>query len=137
MENQQDNSSNPPSEQGTIQQGGTYQTDTYSGAYGQNQSDSDGSGKDRYEELPENELPPLTEADTAPMFTDLGMGSEDPYNQGGDEAIDTILHVDTHTAINTAEQRSNSLAYDGEADDLTIDIDADEEIRKLDQESRS
>lgn len=74
------------------------------------------------------ELPPLSEADTAPMFTDLGLGAEDPYNKGGDEALDTVLHTDTHTAINTAENRSNSLAYEGDIDDLTTEIDPEEEF---------
>ncbi|MFC5408948.1 hypothetical protein ACFPMF_06495 [Larkinella bovis] len=73
-----------------------------------------------------DQLPPLSDADTAPMYTDLGLGSEDPYNKGGDEATDTLLYTDTHTAINTAENRSNSLAYEGDIDDLTMEIEPDE-----------
>ncbi|WP_128545226.1 hypothetical protein [Larkinella soli] len=114
------------SDQGTIQEGGTFQTDTYSDAYGQNQSDPfPGSGPDRNAPpLDETlEIPPLSEADTAPMFTDLGLGEEDTYNKAGDEATDTMLFTDTHTAINTAENRSNSLAYEGDLDDLTEEID--------------
>jgi len=135
--NNQDLSQNDPiSDQGTFQQGGTYQTDSYSDSYGQNQSDSyPESGKDRFEQYPEDQvIPPLSEADMAPMYTDLGMGNEDAYNKGGDEAVDTMLYSDTHTAINTAENRSNSLAYEEEADDLTMDIDSDEDIDRLDQE---
>ncbi|GAB3920180.1 hypothetical protein [Larkinella terrae] len=75
----------------------------------------------------EDELPPLSAADTAPMYTDLGLGAEDNYNKGSDEALDTMLYSDTHTAINTAENRSNSLAYEGDIDDLTIDIDPENE----------
>ncbi|RRB06335.1 hypothetical protein [Larkinella rosea] len=73
----------------------------------------------------EDEIPPLSEADTAPMYTDLGLGPEDAYNKGGDEALDTMLYTDTHTSINTAENRSNSLAYEGDIDDLTIEIEKD------------
>ncbi|MFD1143399.1 hypothetical protein ACFQ4C_19880 [Larkinella insperata] len=74
------------------------------------------------------EIPPLSEADTAPMFTDLGLGAEDPYNKGKDEAMDTMLYTDTHTAINTTENRSNSLTYEGDIDDLTSEIDPEEEF---------
>lgn len=73
----------------------------------------------------EDELPPLSEADTAPMYTDLGLGAEDAYNKGGDEALDTLLYTDTHTSINTAENRSNSLAYEGDIDDLSMEIEED------------
>ena len=136
MENQQNSQQGPVQDQGTIQEGGTFQTDTYSDAYGQNQSDpTPGSGREYFGQNMENEdLPPLSEADTASMYTDLGMGNEDPYNHGDDEAMDTILHTDTHTAINTTESRSNALAYEDEADDLTMEIDLDDEIEALDRQ---
>ncbi|GAB3330305.1 hypothetical protein GCM10027299_34750 [Larkinella ripae] len=76
----------------------------------------------------QDDIPPMSEADTAPMYTDLGLGAEDPYNKGGDEAMDTLLYTDTHTAINTAENRSNSLAYEGDIDDLTVEIDPDDTV---------
>ncbi|GAB3898571.1 hypothetical protein GCM10028803_18250 [Larkinella knui] len=85
-----------------------------------------GNYHQRHTSEDEDGLPPLSEADVAPMYTDLGLGSEDTYNKGDDEAADTLLYTDTHTAINTAENRSNSLAYDGDSDDLTIEIDPDE-----------
>ena len=79
MESNNENLSenNPVSDQGTMQEGGTFQTDTYSDSYGQNQSDSyPASGKDRYEQYAEDQnIPPLSEADVAPMYTDLGMGA--------------------------------------------------------------
>ncbi|MGA0558501.1 hypothetical protein ACO2Q8_17700 [Larkinella sp. VNQ87] len=75
----------------------------------------------------QSDIPPLSEADTAPMYTDLGVGGvEDPYNKGEDEAMDTLLYTDTHTAINTTENRSNSIAYEGENDDLTLEIDPED-----------
>lgn len=134
MESNPDNNQDRIQDEGTFQEGGTFLTDTYSDSYGQNQSDPyPGSGPDRQALHDDDDIPPLSEADTAPMFTDLGMGAEDPYNKAGDEAMDTILHTDTHTSINTAEMRSNSLAYDGESDDLTMDIDKDDEINRLDE----
>jgi hypothetical protein len=91
---------------------------------GEFDSDSPKPGNYRSPQTPEDEeeLPPLSEADTAPMYTDLGLGPEDTYNKGGDEATDTLLYTDTHTSINTAENRSNSLAYEGDIDDLTMDV---------------
>ena len=126
MESNEQNSQDRLPHEGTLQEGGTFSTDTFSDSYGQNQSDPfPGSGPERQALHADDDLPPLSEADTAPMFTDLGMGAEDPYNKAGDEAVDTILHTDTHTAINTSEMRSNALAYEGETDDLTMDLDED------------
>ncbi|GAB3256957.1 hypothetical protein GCM10027347_19100 [Larkinella harenae] len=97
---------------------------------GNQDSDFPKTAQNRQTSTPEDpdSLPPLSDADTAPMYTDLGLGEEDPYNKGGDEATDTLLYTDTHTAINTAENRSNSLAYEGDIDDLTTEIDPDEEV---------
>jgi hypothetical protein len=95
---------------------------------GQAASDSPDTPLSRRTQTPEDpdSLPPLSDADTAPMYTDLGLGAEDTYNKGDDEANDTLLYTDTHTAINTAENRSNSLAYEGDIDDLTMEIDEEE-----------
>ena len=96
---------------------------------GDSAADSPKPGNYRQSQSMEDEdgLPPLSEADTAPMYTDLGLGSEDTYNKGHDEATDTLLYTDTHTAINTAENRSNSLAYEGDIDDLTTEIEPEQE----------
>jgi|GEM_PF-4903449 len=137
MESQQNDHQDRITEQGTYQEGGTFQTDTYSDSYGINQSDSyPGAGMEHHDRLAEDNIPELSEADTAPMYTELGMGREDSYNHGDDEAMDTILHTDTHTAINTAEARSNALAYEDDADDLTMEINLDDEIDELDRLNR-
>ena len=96
---------------------------------GERDSDSSEPIQNRQQRSSEDpdSLPPLSDADTAPMYTDLGLGAEDPYNKGGDEATDTLLYTDTHTAINTAENRSNSLAYEGDIDDLTVEIEPDDQ----------
>ncbi|RCR69649.1 hypothetical protein [Larkinella punicea] len=96
---------------------------------GDSAADAPKPGNYRQSQSMENEdgLPPLSEADTAPMYTDLGLGSEDTYNKGDDEATDTLLYTDTHTAINTAENRSNSLAYEGDIDDLTMEVEPEQE----------
>lgn len=96
---------------------------------GELDSDSSEIAQNRRTTAPEDPdtLPPLSDADTAPMYTDLGLGNEDPYNKGGDEATDTLLYTDTHTAINTAENRSNSLAYEGDSDDLTMEVDPNDQ----------
>ncbi|GAB3690783.1 hypothetical protein GCM10027592_08300 [Spirosoma flavus] len=86
-----------------------------------------------------NDLPPNNEDEEATVYAGLGVNNQpDAYNQGSDEASDTLLYTDNVTARHATDELSNDEEPDEFPNDLAnsdlSDDDIDEEITELAEE---